>query len=394
MPKQGREHAVGPYKHGRKFRIVYFAANGASETVAYETEAQAIAERDAYNAAAGSRTVLEALDMYLAEYAGKGKDTARYRLRAILRVDEGDRPLAALTAPLARELYARRVKEVAPDTHHGELSYVKRFVDWCIQRGYLRLNPFADIKPVGQKRRGKPKLRVNATRRYLLVLLEEKAHELEATAVLTALMLGLRASEVVKRTVEDLDDDGWLLWIRDSKTEHSDREIEVPGVLRERLLKLAAGKQPGEKLFGDLTRHGLHYWTVKFCKLAGVDRVTPHGLRGSGATTAVRLGGGVEQVAAALGHADDGDTLRAHYLGGGAIESARGRQISRLVPLDDASTETHDSGVCISNAKTEKDYIAAKRRAARLPAAEQFQVIDHIIAARRRLTSEGTFYGG
>jgi integrase len=146
-----------------------------------------------------------------------------------------------------------------------------------------------------------------------------------------ALMLGLRASAVVKRVVEDLDDDGWLLWVRDKKTDAGDLEIEIPAALRERLLKLADGKQPTERLFGNVSRRWLHYHVVRLCKEAGVPRVTPHGLRGSGATNAVRLGGSVENVARALGHADDVDTLKAHYLGAAAIESARGRKIEALV---------------------------------------------------------------
>jgi integrase len=184
---------------------------------------------------------------------------------------------------------------------------------------------------------------VNATRAFLAKLLSDES--VEATAVMTALMLGLRANEVVKRVVDDLDDDGWLLWIRDSKTENSDREIEVPELLRARLLELAKGKQPTDRLFGDVTRHWLLYHTVRLCEEAGVPRVTPHGLRGSGATTAVRLGGSVEDVARALGHGDEGSTLKAHYLGGGAIESARARRIEdlmlgtkrdRIVPNDDS----------------------------------------------------------
>lgn len=344
MAKQGRERANGPYKRpgSRKWRVFYFNAMGVRSFEDYASEEEAIARRDAYNAAAGSRTVAEAVQEYLDEQADKrGRDTTRYRLTAMLRLKEGDRPLAALTAPLARELYRKRTSEVAVDTHHGELSYVRRFCEWCIDRGWLRINPFAGIKPEGKKRRGKPKLRVNATRQFLATLMADPS--LEATAVLTALMLGLRASEVVKRTVEDLDDDGRLLWIRDSKTEGSDREIEIPELLRQRLLKLAEGKAPGDRLFGALTRHGLHYHTVRYCERAGVQRVTPHGLRGSGATMAVRLGGGVEQVARALGHADDGGTLRAHYLGGGAIESARARTIERLceIPLDGSARKYH-----------------------------------------------------
>jgi len=227
-----------------------------------------------------------------------------------------------------RTTETRHGKPIAVDTHHGELRYAKQFCEWCVARGWLPSNPFAGIAPIGDKRKGKPKLRVNATRKFLATVLADES--IEATAVMTALMLGLRASAVVKRTVEDLDDDGWLLWVRDNKTAAGDLEIEIPPVLRERLLKLAEGKQPTDRLFGNVSRHWLHYHAVRLCEKAGVPRVTPHGLRGSGATMAVRLGGSVEQVARALGHADEGDTLKAHYLGAGAIESARGRAIEAL----------------------------------------------------------------
>jgi hypothetical protein len=35
--------------------------------------------------------------------------------------------------------------------------------------------------------------------------------------------------------------------------------------------------------------------------------------------------------ARAFGHADDGGTLKAHYLGGGAIESVRARSIESMI---------------------------------------------------------------
>ena len=39
-----------------------------------------------------------------------------------------------------------------------------------------------------------------------------------AVGVLTALLMGMRASEVTDRVVRDLDDEGCLLWIEVGKT--------------------------------------------------------------------------------------------------------------------------------------------------------------------------------
>jgi integrase len=334
MSKQGRERALGPYQHGAGWRVIYVKADGKREAGKIQSHAEACLERDVFNEEAENRTLDMAVDRYIEAQVKAGRrgiETYRYRLVGILRFKEGggSRQVSTVNAAYARKLYEQRCGEVANDTQQGELAYVKRFFDWCVEQGFCRLNPFTEIKPVGQKNRGKPKLRVNGTRQFLGKLLEEDT--LESTAVLMALTLALRANEVVKRTVEDLDDDGRILWIRDSKTKGSDREIEIPEFLRVRLLKLAAGKQPSDPLFGDLTRHGLHYWTVKFCTKAGVNRVTPHGLRGSGATQAVRVSGGIEQVARAIGHVDGGVTLRGHYLAGGAEESARARTIASMV---------------------------------------------------------------
>lgn len=326
MSKQGKERANGPYKHGKRYRVVFVTATGASETESFETEAEAIAERDAYNQEAGCRTLGEALQEYFKE---KPDETTYYRLRAIFRVEEGDRPLNAITPTEARKLYAKRVEAKAAATHHSELGYALRFFARQIELGRLSTNPFAGIKKEGTKNKGKPKLRVNGTRQYLSVLLQDES--VEATAVLTALTLSLRASAVVGRTVADLDDNGWLLWVRDNKSPAGDLEIELPAFLRERLLKLAEGKKPGDKLFGTMTRFSLWRQTINYCKTAGVERVTPHGLRGSGATQRVRAGESIERVAKEIGHADGGITLKGHYLGGGAIESGRARMVNDLV---------------------------------------------------------------
>lgn len=343
MPRQGKEHALGPYKHGRQHRIVYVGANGSRETVSYEDEAKAIEERDAYNKAAGSRTVGEAVAEYLKEHPD---ETTKFRLYAILRLPGDDRPLSAITEAVARKLYETRQGECAVATHHGELRYVKRFFARQVELGRVRIHPFANIQPVGEQNRGKPKLRVKATRLFLAALLQDDSPE--ATAVLTTITFKLRARGVTDRLVQDLDDDGQIFWVRDSKTKSSDMEIEVPDFLRVRLLKLAEGKKPTDKLFTNaegkpLTRYGLHYWTVEFCKRAGVDRVTPHGLRGSGATQAVRSGEAIERVAIETGHADRGMTLQRHYLGGGAIESGHARRVERLVMTTDLSVPNQDN---------------------------------------------------
>lgn len=342
--------ALGPYAHGNRWRVIEVARDGRRRTESYATKAAAEHHCDRVNAQ-HSMSTIDAIDAYLATLNERSRSTAKFRLYGLLRLGTRigkpmppgsvvDRPLATVTPAVARKLYERRTAEdVAGATLHGEVGYAQRFFAWAIERGMVEANPFADIKVTKPRSRGKPKLRVTASKQFLAHLWQDTS--IESTAVLMTFVLAMRASSVVNRTVGDLDDGGRLLWIRDDKTASGDREIEIPELLRMRLLPLARNsdgtpKEPNAKLFGsasnpDPDRHWLHYHTVRLCKAAGVPRVTPHGLRGSGATNSVRMGDSLGDVARALGHADGGRTLQRHYLGGGAVESARGRQMAGLL---------------------------------------------------------------
>ena len=51
-------------------------------------------------------------------------------------------------------------------------------------------------------------------------------------AAMMSLLMGMRASEIVSRIVRDLDDEGRLLWIPETKTEAGKRTLPVPEVLQ------------------------------------------------------------------------------------------------------------------------------------------------------------------
>ena len=73
--------------------------------------------------------------------------------------------------------------------------------------------------------------------------------EVGAVAAMVTLLMSVRSSAIVSRTVRDLDDDGHLLWVR-SQTPAGTRTVKVPPVLRPYLLELAKGKESDEPLFG------------------------------------------------------------------------------------------------------------------------------------------------
>ena len=136
------------------------------------------------------------------------------------------------------------------------------------------------------------------------------------------LLMGMRCSEVVSRVVRDLDDDGKLLWIPDSKTLAGRRKLQVPDFLQPYLVGLAKGREPKAALFGEHWRDWPRKWVQRICKAAGVPKVTAHAMRGLHSTLAVDSGITSHAVAAALGH-ESFKTTAESYAQPDAVASAQ-----------------------------------------------------------------------
>lgn len=338
--------AFGPYPNRNGWRVVVVGADGTRSAKCFADENEARAVVAALRDATSTRTVGQAVTDYLADRRERGLAessavTTRHRLMALLRLTDGDRQLSKLTPAIARQLYARRTAEVAVDTHRGEVACAGAWGAFCVAQGWLRLNPFDGVQPTGRRSRGKAQLRVDEARRLLATVTADQSPE--ATAVLMALTMGLRAHEIVERTARDLDDGGRLLWISKSKTRAGVRQLAIPTALRPRLAALAEGMQPDDRIFGAMTRHMLHYHVVRFAELAGVPRVTPHGLRGTFATLAVTGGSAAAALAPQFGHNDDGATMRRHYLAPGAEETANAARVERVLAAPEETATTEDT---------------------------------------------------
>lgn len=310
----------GPYPHHGRWRVVGVSPDGGRLRAVFDRREDAQAYADNARSALGHRTCAAAVTAYLAHLESKGRrpgtiTTARYRLVAFLRLVSGERLLADLTPSAARALYVQRVAEVRADTHRGELALARTWIAWCVKQGWISGDPWEGVEPEGIKARGKPQLRVDEARRFLACALGDSSPAGLACAL--AMLTGARASEITDRIVRDLDDGGRLLWIPTAKTAAGIRQLAIPEVLRARMLAQVQGRAPGDRIWGDITRHWLGHHVGRFCAAAGVPRVSPHGLRGLYATLRVQSGAAVEAVAAELGQAGPGVT-RAHYLAPGA----------------------------------------------------------------------------
>ena len=329
--RERRERAHGPYRHGKRWRIILVGMDGRRSVETFASEAAAIKGLDDARGHVDGRTIAGAVDLYLAHLRARGKrpgtvTTAWYRLRGLLALGMSDRPLRTLTSRLAAHLVERR-RDKATDTQVGELAAARGFAGWCVEQGWLRADPFAELEAEGARARGKAQLRIDEARRFVEHALAEGDERGLAAAM--ALLMGLRASEIVGRVVRDVDDGARVLWIERAKTRKGDRHLEVPEVLRPRLAALVAGRAGGDLLFGDRDRHWVGYHVRRLCRAAGVPVVCPHGLRGTQASIAVRAVP-AEHVAEQLGQTGAAVTRR-HYLASGAEQDGRQRAALRVL---------------------------------------------------------------
>lgn len=363
MPRKPAR-VLGPYVNGDKFRLVVLEDAGRkSLVVATVEEAQRVkGEILDVLRQRPQLTIGEALTEYLRVKQQHGAvdstlSTLGSKLRQFL---PGEQALAALTPARAQELYLEETRRqgrfgrpIAAATHRGLLRSTKAFFHWAVERGHLRESPFVAVRPLGRPRTGKTQLRIDEARRLCAVLLEHAATDAGAVAVLMQLLLGLRSSEVLQRTVRDVDDGGRVLWIPAGKTKNARRRLLVPALLQPLLQKLAAQGPPDRRLIGsDIggepgrgPRPDFLWQRVRrYCDRAGVPRVCPHSLRGLHSTLALEAGATAGAVAAALGHGSFAVTAR-HYADPDTLRNTTARRVlAALVPAEpplaaaDAST--------------------------------------------------------
>jgi len=297
-------------------------------------EAVTLARREA------ARECAISLDDALADYEAYLKEkgnrprtvaTTLYRLGVFFRPIRRQ-PITALRGAgekLSRAMTAQDGgKTLSVDSRMNTVAEAKTFASWLVRKGWLKVNPLAEVVIEGRRKRGKPQLRIDEARRWLDKALELAAGgDDRAVAAAMALVMGLRASEISNRIARDLDDEGRLLWITDAKTAKGNRRLAVPPILQPLLLAIAKTKEPDQLLFGDANRWWVWRQVRLICRLAKVPLVSAHGMRGLHATLAVEAGATGSAVAAALGHESFTTTAR-HYAKPEALHQAQQDRVS------------------------------------------------------------------
>ncbi len=152
----------------------------------------------------------------------------------------------------------RTKRPLAVDSHRNILAEAKSFL---VVRGEEVdcAQPARRGGGRGKRRHGKAQLRIDEARRWQAKAIGFADQGKDgAVAAMMCAGDGDAGSEVVSRVVRDLDDEGRLLWIPDSKTEAGRRTLQVPDFLQPYLVRLAKGGSRRRRSSGSTggTGHG------------------------------------------------------------------------------------------------------------------------------------------
>ncbi len=348
----------GPYRHRAGYRCRVVTPTGRVWCTPGRTEQHAwkIAEAFAGLAARqGRHSVRDALAAYAQHQRDKGnREQSVQNTGQVLARFFGktlDVEMAKLTPQRGIDLYERlhtqksprTGKPLAADSHRNYLAQAKTFLSWCVSQGWLKWHPLEKVRGTGRRSHGKTQLTIDEARRLYRHCLKLADKDDGALAVLMALSMGMRASEITSRTVRDLDDAGRLLRVEANdaldfkpKTKASRRPVPVPSSLQAHIKARTRAKLPTALLFISEKTGGAHWrdWVAEqarhHCREAGVPVVCAHALRGVAATSAVEAGIAAEAVAKLLGHESTSMT-RQSYIAPGTLEQAEREQVQQVL---------------------------------------------------------------
>lgn len=337
--------AYGPYKHGDRWRVHFVSGRGGSRTTSYETfDTWAEADRCKHAATdeAQGISVADAVRAYLDTKRAQGRSpetVSSYAARlGVLLADLMKRPVRSV-AKRGAELYASVLAGRKPDSHQNLLKAGRLWAKFCIRQKWLKSNPFDDVEPVGQRTYGADKERLTTDEsRQLEAWCLEHPNDIGAVLTLGYLYLGARNTELTKRDVRDVDDDGHVLWIGKTKSRAGQRKLAIPPGLSDMLLALCAGRAGDEPIFKTqkkcrMRRETARKHVLRVCALAGVSELPPQALRRTWASLADEAGQAPLAIARHLGHATAAAprVTEQAYMHRGAVAEAQGRRVAKAL---------------------------------------------------------------
>lgn len=351
----GPDRVLGPYQCRGGWRIVIVRAGtktfsevigSEAEALEHKRETEQSIQRENSEAL---RVAVDAFKVYMKEKGDKPSSIYNLERRFALlfgaALDGAARISEAQAAKLVKDMDGKTKengKPYATATKVNALCMARVFGEWMVKNRRWKSNPFTGLKVLGRANRGKVQLRIDEARRWLSVVeAAAAAGDVGAVPAMLCFPLGMRAGEVVARTVRDVDDGGRVIWIDYGKTVNARRRLVVPERTRPHLLRVVEGRAPEELLFPGLSRYALLRHVRRFCRLSGVTRVCSHSMRGLLATLSIESGAALAAVADGLGHGSPSITL-AHYAQPGAQQAG---QVARgLAVIETVARPLHSQG--------------------------------------------------
>ncbi|MDG3012186.1 site-specific integrase [Rhodococcus sp. D2-41] len=275
--------------------------------------------------AAGRVTVRDYADMWLAGKANLQPSTrARYQssLDAQVLPKWGDIYISAITHEGVQSWIGSMSDQMKPGSVRKHHTVLHQILATAVKSKRLVANPAADIDLPKQDEK---------QRRYLTagqVASLASAAKARADIVYTLAYCGLRWGELAALRVGSVDLDRARFYVRQSVTEVNGklewgapksgkgRDVPIPAFLVARLKKVVDGRAPEELVFpagggGPMrVRNARRDWFSGAVKTAGCpDGFTPHELRHTCASLAIRAGANIKTLQRMLGHASASLTL-------------------------------------------------------------------------------------
>src|SRR5690348_10778089 len=149
-PKNG-DRVYGPYKQGNRWKVVIRRPDGAQTTQTFTSQAAADEVADSYGRLSTGTTMKAAVEAYVKHLVDRGLKFATYdraedHLERLLQLKtSGHRPISWV-ARRGQELYDAAQVGAAVDSHRNALAAGKSWGRFCVKRGWLRSDPFADVE--------------------------------------------------------------------------------------------------------------------------------------------------------------------------------------------------------------------------------------------------------
>lgn len=206
-------------------------------------------------------------------------------------------------------------REPSPSTVAVRLAALSGFLDFLRRMGTIPTNPAAEVKRPRNRDAVPHGLDAAELRRLLEATGDSPAGRRDAAIIVTAVLTGLRRSEVMGLRPSDLSRNGRVYYsVRVKGGRERRRELPMPAFDAITAYLEAAGR-PLEELTGadllfPVTSSAFYANLRRYAIRAGLEGVTPHVLRHSAAKLRRDAGATIEQVQSFLGHRNLATTAR------------------------------------------------------------------------------------